>query len=278
MRRLLWKRIACPDAAYHVARAHMRGRYPFQLHAHDFAEVFWIENGNGIHDINGQRHRLSRGSLVTIRPGDSHGFRGSDGGAFTLVNVAFPVATLDFLRRRYFSDEKGLFWTTSRQPFQTTLQVRDLRWLRDWVERLDRAPHQQIEIDHFLIELVQKLSIEPSRRMNRSAPEWLTRALVGIHDPRYFSAGTPALARLAGRTPQHVNTTLKTCFGRTATEVVNQIRLDYAATQLRMSTKKIFEVCMDCGFQNLGHFYQVFRAQFGMTPRQYQLRQLAPVR
>jgi len=60
--------------------------------------------------------------------------------------------------------------------------------------------------------------------------------------------------------------------------VVNQARLDYSATQLRMSNKKIIEICMDCGLQNLGHFHRLFLKHFGTTPRLYRERLQAVVR
>jgi len=93
-----------------------------------------------------------------------------------------------------------------------------------------------------------------------------------------LSQGTPALARLAGRSPQHVNALLRTHYGQTATDVLNQARLDYAAVQLQMSTAKIMDICLECGFQNLGHFYRIFRGQFGVTPRAYRLRSQTAVR
>lgn len=247
-----------PGEAYHIARCEMRGPYPCLLHDHDFAELFWVEDGEGIHDFNGTRRPLTRGTLVMLRPQDRHGFRNRAGSAFTIVNVAFPLETDRRLRARYLAP-----------PAEVALSSGRLRWLRGWTEHLGRAPRTHLEIDRFLVELWHELS-EPPAQAN--GPDWLTPALEKIREPQHFGLGTVQLAKLAGRTPQHVNAVLKAQHGLTATEVVNAARLEHAALQLRMSTQKIIEIALEAGFQNLGHFYGLFRQRFGVTPRSYRER------
>ena len=31
------------------------------------------------------------------------------------------------------------------------------------------------------------------------------------------------------------------------------------------------EIALECGIENIGHFYKLFQKRFGMTPRQYRL-------
>jgi AraC-like DNA-binding protein/mannose-6-phosphate isomerase-like protein (cupin superfamily) len=277
-RNLLWNKTVPPGEAYHIARCTMRGKIPCTLHTHDFAEVFWVEKGEGIHEINGHCLPLKPGMLAAIRPKDRHGFRGS-GEEYTIVNVAFPVETLDFLRTRYYPGGKNFLWTATALPFQSAVSASQRRWLRDWAGHLGGAPRVRLEVERFLLELLHELvPTGPLGNVNRSLPDWLAHALEKICEPHHFSLGTPQFAKLAGRTPQHVNAVLKAVRGVTATEVVNQARLDYAAAQLRMSDKKIIEICMDSGLQNPGHFHRLFREHFGTTPRLYRQRLQAVVR
>ena len=96
--------------------------------------------------------------------------------------------------------------------------------------------------------------------------------------PEHLAGGTQAFAKLAGRSPEHVNRILRQALGKTTTDVVNEIRLDYAARQLRMSDQKITEIALDCGLGNLGHFYSLFQKRFRLTPRKYRIRQHSLVR
>jgi AraC-like DNA-binding protein len=38
---------------------------------------------------------------------------------------------------------------------------------------------------------------------------------------------------------------------------------------------KIFDLALDIGFQNLGHFYRTFEKHFCCTPREYRLHGMA---
>ncbi|MCG3147516.1 MAG: HTH-type transcriptional activator RhaS [Verrucomicrobiae bacterium] len=263
----------CPGAfSFHISR--LRMRESCQIHRHDFVEVFWVEDGRGTHLINGHRQPLLPGTLVTIRLGDCHGFSvmpGTDG--FTLVNVAFRPSTLDFLRKRYFADAATFFWAKTDLPFSMQLNPTQLSWLQTWASHLVRSPRTQLAIDGFLLELLLELQLPAPAK--KPLPAWLQHAMEAIRDPRHLSGGTRTFASLAGRSPQHVNFALKQHCNLTATEVVNQARMEHAAAELTMSQKKIIEICLECGFQNLGHFYQVFHHYYATTPRLYRQRQRA---
>ena len=43
----------------------------------------------------------------------------------------------------------------------------------------------------------------------------------------------------------------------------------YAITQLAITNMPIKQICSNCGFRNLGHFYKTFRAVYHQTPREY---------
>jgi transcriptional regulator GlxA family with amidase domain len=100
-------------------------------------------------------------------------------------------------------------------------------------------------------------------------------------DPRWLPGGVPALARLVGRGVDHLNRVVRAGQGRTATELVTAMRLDWAASALRMGDRPIADIAADVGLANLGHFYRCFRARFGATPRRYRLaawQRATPVR
>jgi AraC-like DNA-binding protein len=267
MLRLKWKR---KDQRFYVQRWHMTGPHPGAVHTHvGFAEAFWIEEGRAIHRINGSRLPLPTGSLGLIRERDCHGYDTETEDGFLLVNIAFPLDTLNFLRRRYFPSDPRFFWTRSKLPAQYAMTPSRVRWLKEWSLHLARASNSRLEIERFLLDLFSELIAHESAASKGDQPEWLTRALEQIRDPQHFVLGTRELARLAGRCPEHVTRELKARLGITATDAVNQARLEHAAVQLRSTSKKIVEISLECGFQGLGHFYRAFHKTFGATPMAY---------
>src|ERR1039457_3411604 len=100
--RLLLGRIVAPGEYGHVARPRLTRRRTLHAHTHDFAEIFWINEGQGWHLINGRRERLLPGDLWCIRPEDVHQLVPVGTGLLAITNIAFPTEGLEWLRARYF--------------------------------------------------------------------------------------------------------------------------------------------------------------------------------
>jgi len=89
--------------------------------------------------------------------------------------------------------------------------------------------------------------------------------------PEVFACGAPGFVRAAGRSAEHVARTVRAVFGVTPSDYVNRVRMDYAARELRITTRPIAEIALDCGLNNLSHFYGLFRRSQGETPRAHRI-------
>ena len=67
-------------------------------------------------------------------------------------------------------------------------------------------------------------------------------------------------------------------YGQTPTEIVNAARMEFSARQLTESARPIMEIALDCGLNNLSHFYALFRKRFGVSPRRFRLQAHPTVR
>lgn len=52
-------------------------------------------------------------------------------------------------------------------------------------------------------------------------------------------------------------------------EYVNEIRIRRAAEMVISTDNLIMDICLDCGFNNLGNFLREFKKYTGTTPRLY---------
>ena len=272
MKRFLWSKLVQKGESFHIVRARLDGRNAAPLHQQDFPEVFWIEQGQTLHKVNGRESLLMTGDMVFVRSTDSHSLAATPQQGFVLVNIAFPRATLDFIKARYFPSETRWFWKKGPLPGTTHLSPARLEWLGHWVGRLDASRREQCDIDIFLLELFRELGNDQTSQKLKRGPDWLVCGLSQLKNPGVFSGGTEALAKCCGRTSQHVNASLQRFHGITATEAVNAARMEFAGQELRTGTKKILEICFDCGFENLAHFYKIFKKSFHTTPRSYRLK------
>jgi AraC family transcriptional regulator len=85
-------------------------------------------------------------------------------------------------------------------------------------------------------------------------------------------AAPHSLAKLAGEarlSPYHYLRTFQRVTGVTPHQFILRTRLREAALRLAMQGSKVIEVGLDVGFNDLSSFNRIFRAEFGMSPRQF---------
>lgn len=263
--RIRWSTLIQGNDFCHIShQSHLPRRSP--LHTHDFAEVFWVEEGRALHEVSGRDYPLDRGTLVLVRPEDVHRFR-SPTPDFAITNLAFPRSELSRLGRYHHSG--GSPWDRGdRNPIR--LSQLHLTRLHELSASLGRDPTSRLGLDRILLELLSILD-EPIPDDN-TTPRWLGEALQAWQSsPDAMATGVSGLAELAGRSREHVSRVLKHTTGRRAVDVLNHLRMDNAAQLLRMSEMPIGRIASEVGLHHLGHFYRVFKTRFGTTPRRYRL-------
>jgi len=239
-------------------------------HNHTFFELFWVTEGVGLHIINGESRRLETGDLVLIRPEDAHVFTSvADQPPLRFVNVAFPSALWSVLKRRHPSLRGRWFDLPALHAREHRLDTVRLERLRHLAADLDAGQRDPLTTEAFLLSLLALLDRFTRQHEQGGPPAWLAEARRRMQEPRHLAGGTQAFARLAGCSPEHLSREVKRRYQLTPTDIVNEARLIHAATRLACTHLPILEIMAECGFENLGHFYKLFQARHGTTPRRY---------
>jgi AraC family cel operon transcriptional repressor len=206
-----------------------------------------------------------------IRPEDRHGIVPAPGEAIRLTNIAFPRPILEALGQNYFLRKPVFFWSRQFVPFAGEVGPGRLRRLNGWADELAQSSRHRLPIDRFLLNLFAELSSDRDQAMPGDAPGWLVRACGKIRAPEQFAQGVGGFLRLCGRSREHVARTVRRYLRTTPTGYVNQVRMNHARRQLEMGDREIIEIALECGIENLSHFYALFRRETGTTPRAYRL-------
>ena len=85
-----------------------------------------------------------------------------------------------------------------------------------------------------------------------------------------------SLAREAGLSPYHFLRTFERLTGATLHQHVLRTRLREAAMRLAAEPAKVLDIALDCGFGDVSNFNRAFRAEFGVSPRVYRLKNRPP--
>lgn len=258
--RLEWDEIAPPGAASLVVR---HGDFPAvsQIHTHDFAELFVVESGSAVHDRDGSEHPLESGDVVFVVPETVHRFV-TPTADFRLTNVAFPVSFLSVVREAIPEGER--VWTRHTESIclDATQTVRVLRVTHDLARSNTRLVLVQLLVE---ILLSAQTGTDP-----RGQPSWVQEALEAWQkDEVAVRQGVSGLAAIAGRSREHVSRTVRSATGERAIDVINETRLELAATLLQTTDESIARVASTVGLPGLSHFYRLFKGRFGMTPAMF---------
>ena len=104
------------------------------------------------------------------------------------------------------------------------------------------------------------------------APEWLESLCEKMRTPENFIPGLKRMQQLSGYTPEYLCKIFRKHLGRTPTEFVNELRINYAARMLADSNESIAELAYRLNIQSLSRFYHLFRNQYSCTPAEYRRR------
>ena len=77
------------------------------------------------------------------------------------------------------------------------------------------------------------------------------------------------LASLIGLNEQYFCRFFKKAIGMSPIEYLNEYRIRQAVRLLKDSSLPVTEICLDCGYNNMGNFLRKFRKYTGTTPLQY---------
>jgi AraC family cel operon transcriptional repressor len=263
-----WKELVRPGQRHHLAIILFMPDRVTRYHTHDFPEVFWIERGVGLHRINGQEHLVRPGEVIFVRPEDEHVLATTDAKGFTLINLAYDPRLRAALLQRHA--EKLTPILAPREPLPH--RARFVPPSRRQLALLSADANSDLGIEHFLLGL--GLQAQPSLpESHQGWPDWLQHACAQMQKPELLAQGVPGFVHAAGRSAEHVARATRKVLGVTPSDFINRVRMEHAARELRVTERAIADIALDCGLNNLSHFYALFRKAHGVTPRRYRQQQ-----
>ncbi|MFC0113848.1 helix-turn-helix transcriptional regulator [Kibdelosporangium aridum] len=107
-------------------------------------------------------------------------------------------------------------------------------------------------------------SVPPARHLLRAKD---------LADARYSDPLTVTdLARAAGLSKAHFSHEFRRAFGESPHAYLLTRRLERAASMLRMTDRKVADICVAVGLQSIGSFTTSFTRMFGVSPTAYRAK------
>ena len=258
---------------YHYAQ----GGECINPHCHDFYEIFVTVCGNVEHWINGKTTILPEGSMVFIRPDVAHAYTCSSDEAkkASYMNFAFTAETVEKMFE-YLSDgfpAKALLeapmpptiFLTSEQKRRIVAHVEELNTVNFKDKKQQKLRARVLLADIF----ARYFANYTQKKEETDIPQWLNELAEEMESTENFVAGADRMVELCKKSREHLSRNVKKYFGKTLSEYVNDLRVNYAANLLLNTNTPVLDICFDCGFQNVSWFYDVFREKYGMSPNKF---------
>ena len=214
----------------------------------DYHHLIWVTKGSGTFEIAGNIIPLADGEGIFMRPGIPHGYSGN----FSTIWLTFAIddSVLDYMGVKP--------WFHFIVPENMTAEAIQLM---SFSERISNIFSRSAAGYSFVTDFFQKvlssgisLSDKALDILERkySEPLSLTEIADELHTDKY------TLCRI-----------YKSEKGITLMDDLLRIRISKAKSFLRISSEKVSDIGLMCGFENPCYFIKRFREEVGCTPAQY---------
>lgn len=243
-----------------------------RFHKHNYYEFFLVCSGNATHYINYREKPLCPGTLALIRPDDAHVFRKPTKN-FSFYNLLVSKATMDTCLS-FLGNQSGIYQMLESEIPPVQLQQGETASLIKKLEHLTIARELNVnylntQLKITVINLLADFFLERFLHLPSEIPNWLGLVVLEMQKPQNYQEGLPALYRISRKSPEYLCRIFKRHLNKTPTEFINEIRIDGAKFALEYTNHTIMEISEDVGYENLSHFYHLFKKRTGMSPKAF---------
>jgi len=261
----------------------------FAAHSHEFIELVFIINGQGIHRFHEAGFSEPRscgimpGDVLAIRPGDAHSFVCCSNlqlcNAMFMPGVIAPSLASDLAR---LPGLRGLFDSSPNPAYKLKMPVSSRAFAISLLKRCKeeaqgRKPAWQAAAVSILAELlvfvgrlpVDKLQPDKGMESSLFKRQAVNRVICFMEENLATEASLEALASKVGLSPSYASRIFKEMTGVSPWEYLVRLRLEGAKALLASSSLSISEIALRCGFCDSSHLAKSFKKHEGRSPKEF---------
>lgn len=246
------------------------------LHSHDFYEVFLTLAEKVHHNINDSVEMLKRGTLVFIRKEDTHCYEYVPNQEPSFINISFTEQILQEMFSYLTEGFPSAKLLANPHPPQVMLNETDIRWLQKQIKILNSSSASDIALLKYrcrllLIKIFSRYfaQVASGGYNTERIPLWLIQLDTQMQKIEHFSQPSDHMVQMSGRCRAYLGRMLKQHYGKTIPDYINDLRLNYWANSLLTSDAPVIDLCYECGFENVGYAYSLFKNKYGVSPLKY---------
>ena len=268
------------DGKLIALRTHTRFIH-FPEHTHDYVEVVYMCSGSTTHIINGKTIRLQQGELLFLGQSVRQEVCKSDKNDIAVNFFVLPEFFRETLNtigeeasplRRFLVD---CLFGQNTGPGYLLFQVAEDVPIQNLVENLifsllyDTPNRRKVSRMTMTLLFLQLLGHTDKLAWD-SQEETILKVLRYI-DEHYVVGSLREAAELLHCDISSLSREIRRKTGKTYTELVQEKRLTQAAFLLHTTDRKVEDIALAVGYENISYFHRIFRSEYGVSPRQFRI-------
>ncbi|OXM86240.1 AraC family transcriptional regulator [Paenibacillus rigui] len=237
--------------------------YLFRLQTEGSSQVY----------VRGLLHTMEQGDLLLIQPGDPYELR-IDEHTNKLNHTVISSGDYYIFCKGDWLDS---WWTKGKKPQKVRIAAyeRLLTLWRQIILEKRRFEDENKELSDYLLRalcLHIDRAISETRTFQGSS-FLASRMKSFIEEHAFLPLKVEDVAIHVGLSVSRAVHLFKECFGKTIIQYALEIRLSSAIERMTYTGMTLEQIAETSGFASYSYFHRVFREKYGVSPKQYRLRQ-----
>lgn len=253
----------------------------FPEHTHDYVEMVYGCSGMVGHIVNGKSIRLKPGDLLFLGQKASHQVCPAGRDDIAVNFIILPEFFSDALSaigqeatvlRQFLVD---CLFGQNIGPSYLHFQVADDRPIQNLAENLlitllRNTPNRR-KVSQMTMTLLFLQLLSHTDKLDWADRENNILKLLRYVEDHYAAASLTEAAELMCTDVYSLSRLIRRQTGKTFTQLVQERRLSQAAFLLTSTSQNVDDVAQAVGYENISYFHRIFKAAYGLSPRQYRL-------
>ena len=257
-----------------------KGVFDGKFHFHDFYELSFVYDGEGVYTLNGSSFAVGKGFLFLTTPSDYHSLSVPEGGFLRYYNVIFRENLLSGeVADALYRQGRSLCFLAEGEPYENFLAA-FCQMKEDYSkEAVDPIPPLTAvlvknEIESVCVRLIKSLGTLPKCEELAADSEdaVIRRALLYIREHYRMKLTLACVAEAVGLSPGYFSSYFHRVMKIGFSEYLLRFRLIMAASYMASSKLPLKTVAAMNGFSSFTYFSSAFSEYFGVCPREYRKR------
>lgn len=252
----------------------------FPSHWHQELELQIVLEGSAEYRVNGVSYTVDRGCGIYIAPEAIHQARQLSSGTVGYDVVLSPQLLINVMASAH-CDQYTLPLTTRRpEAFVITPERKEGHRILEFLRQMYYTESSQVTYELFLLEHLiglwrNLLTLFPTQAADaetqtlRLREQRMKTMLDYIHKNYQDPLTVEDIASAACVSQSECFRCFAELSRTTPVEYINQFRLLQASQLLITTSQSMADICYTTGFNNTSYFSKKFKAQYGMSPREY---------